>query len=454
MADSSECTASKSLNYEIRFIPTKRGGQALLYNGRKYHKKSTYADRNTFWQCYSKTTCKGSITLSEENFIVKSKYHNSDCLANDAKCIFEQELSALKKKVCTNNYPIQKQFDEMVSELNDKGVNFLHELPKFQNIKTGLYKERYRNLGVPKLQFRSPQEVIVPIKFKHLLIADYNDVDMRILVFGSPDTQQIIHRFQHFFLDGTFKSCPLPFKQLYSIHGFDVEAKKVVPIFFAFLRNKNERTYEILFRMIKNQIPSWKPVKMTLDYEQAAMKGVQTVFPDTIVKGCYFHFCNTLFRKSKALDMKSRIQRRHVARCAGLARLPLTFLKNGYEYVMKRSPTDEKSTIFNKYYQNKWMKDIGFVKKWCCEDEEIRTTNPVEAWHSRINKYVGRKNPNLAQILEVLEKETKLRNFKPAMKINKNYQEIDEEIKKTIAELCNNEITVGHCVEIIAPFSY
>lgn len=165
MADSSECTASKSLNYEIRFIPTKRGGQALLYNGRKYHKKSTYADRNTFWQCYSKTTCKDSITLSEENFIVKSKYHNSDCLANDAKCIFEQELSALKKKVCTNNYPIQKQFDEMVSELNDKGVNFLHELPKFQNIKTGLYKERYRNLGVPKLQFRSPQEVIVPIKF-------------------------------------------------------------------------------------------------------------------------------------------------------------------------------------------------------------------------------------------------------------------------------------------------
>jgi D-ribose pyranose/furanose isomerase RbsD len=121
---------------------------------------------------------------------------------------------------------------------------------------------------------------------------------------------------------------------------------------------------------------------------------------------------------------------------------------------MKRSPTDEKSTIFNKYYQIKWMKDIGFVKKWCCEDEEIRTTNPVEAWHSRINKYVGRKNPNLAQILEVLERETKLRNFKPAMKVNKKYREIDEEIKIAIAELCNNEITVGHCLEIIAPFMY
>lgn len=70
------------------------------------------------------------------------------------------------------------------------------------------------------------------------------------------------------------------------------------------------------------------------------------------------------------------------------------------------------------------------------EDEEIRTTNPVEAWHSRINKYVGRKNPNLAQILEVVKRETKLPNVKPAMKVNKNYQETYEEIKKAIAELC------------------
>lgn len=64
--------------------------------------------------------------------------------------------------------------------------------------------------------------------------------------------------------------------------------------------------------------------------------------------------------------------------------------------------------------------------------------NHLEDWHARLNKYVGRKNPSLVQVLHFLAEETKIRIRSKTIKF-RNYQEIDTEIN-----------SAGHCLEIIS----
>lgn len=233
----------------------------------------------------------------------------------------------------------------------------------------------------------------------------------------------------------------------------------IVPLFFCLLPNKKVLTYKILYCLIKSQTGEiFKPQKITLDYENAAIIAVQQVFPEIVVKGCYYHFNRCLFRKAK--EMKTRVKQRHVARCVGLARLPEENIQEGYEYVMKRSPKGYDVERFNEYFNKQWYNNKGvhnFAKKCGCQTEIIRTTDHLEGWHNKINRIIGRKYPNIGQVLDVLEKETKLydinKSFKKSRK-NKNYIEIEEEINEAINELKNNFITTGHCLEIISPYTF
>lgn len=227
-------------------------------------------------------------------------------------------------------------------------------------------------------------------------------------------------------------------------------------MFFAFLQNKKQKTYELLFDIIKSRYPTWSPSKILLDYEKPAINAIRKKIRNTIVKGCFYHFCRSLFKKAKMLGVKSRVQRRHIARCAGLARLPFKYITSGYQYIMKKSPKTEPVKKFNTYFDRFWLHDIRFIKMWCCNEEEIRNTNYVEGWHSRLNRYVGIKNPSIAKVLDILEKEIKIKNITEKAKARKQskYEEIDEEINSAIEDLKEKRISVGHCVEIIAPFVF
>lgn len=92
------------------------------------------------------------------------------------------------------------------------------------------------------------------------------------------------------------------------------------------------------------------------------------------------------------MNIKTRVKRRHVARCAGLARLPEVYIKKGLSYIMNKSPRSEDVTKFNKYFRKQWMTKTDFAKVCCCSKENIRTTNNIEGWHSRINRFVAKKS--------------------------------------------------------------
>lgn len=84
--------------------------------------------------------------------------------------------------------------------------------------------------------------------------------------------------------------------------------------------------------------------------------------------------------------MKTRVKKRHVARCIGIARLPTKYLEEGYIYVMGKSPPGEDVEKFNKYFKKQWFLKQYFSVSCSCEKEKIRTNNNIEGWHRKSDK--------------------------------------------------------------------
>ena len=75
----------------------------------------------------------------------------------------------------------------------------------------------------------------------------YQDDEM--IVLATARNMDILEASDTLYMDGTFKSAPRIFSQLYSIHG--VSYRRVVPLVYCLLADKSHATYYKMFRILK-----------------------------------------------------------------------------------------------------------------------------------------------------------------------------------------------------------
>ena len=78
------------------------------------------------------------------------------------------------------------------------------------------------------------------------------------------------------FADGTIKSSPSPFTQLYSIYTISSVLNNTLPVLYALLPNKSKATYIALFNDLRNICVQHDlildPRLITVDFEQSCLK--------------------------------------------------------------------------------------------------------------------------------------------------------------------------------------
>ena len=94
-------------------------------------------------------------------------------------------------------------------------------------------------------------------------------------------------------IDGTFKTSPALFYQLYTIHG--VHGGVVVPFVYVYMPGKSEELYTELFTAVRNKTYG-EPEIIISDFEKAAINAAKNVFPATEFFGCLFHLTQNIFR--------------------------------------------------------------------------------------------------------------------------------------------------------------
>lgn len=328
----------------LKFITNQKGKQALLHNSHRYN----FAKNNkngSLWRCVNKGECSASVTLNDtKDKIVRKSSHCCAPHPDDNKRALMMDLC--RQEVCSKMEPVKKILERHVLiQSSIKGSENLI-MPSYSEVKDNLYRARKKTLNVKRTEFKKIQEVVIPkIMASDFLVTD-DGGDDKILLFCSKIAKKTLKvlRNQYFFGDGTFKRCPKPFFQFFSIHvdlNSSSEYTNILPVIYALLPNKTEVTYIRLFTLIRDvlniDIRNFK-----CDYEAGLMNAFKAVFPRAVVTGCFYHYNRAVWKKGRELKVKNEI----IRHTANLPLLPIKYIDAGWRAIMNRAPKTARNDKF------------------------------------------------------------------------------------------------------------
>ena len=96
-------------------------------------------------------------------------------------------------------------------------------------------------------------------------------------------------------VDGTFKTCPSPYAQFFTIHGNC--NGHIIPLIFILLRDKTAAVYSKVFRVLKRKTGNrLNPVKFISDFETGLLAALEMEFPNAIRHCCLFHLTSNIWK--------------------------------------------------------------------------------------------------------------------------------------------------------------
>ena len=285
----------------MQFITSTKGGRKLLLDGYIYVKKKALANDWVNYECENRRyrqTCKALVRVRGEEFrkVGEHTHAPNQAKTNAAKCLQRMRVRAETTGESTQHI--------LSNNLQDVDENTACHLPDMDSIRRNIRRQRQKAgnpLPVPLNREDIPNPL--PDSYRqtsngeNFLLYDSGDED-RILVFGTTEGLQLLGTNEHWFMDGTFKTVPPLFVQLYTIHAL-VEGR-VIPAVYTLLPNKQFQTYRRLLAVLLTQNMDLSPSSVLMDFERAAQNAAAEVFPEATVKGCFFHLSQAIFRKVQA----------------------------------------------------------------------------------------------------------------------------------------------------------
>ena len=106
-------------------------------------------------------------------------------------------------------------------------------------------------------------------------------------------------------MDGTFKCVPHIFSQMITIHG--KYESRIWPLLHVLINNKNQESYKLMLSaikrfMLKHKL-SCKPESFSVDFEAGIIGALELHYPNALILGCYFHYCQAVYRKVQELGL-------------------------------------------------------------------------------------------------------------------------------------------------------
>jgi hypothetical protein len=235
----------------------------------------------------------------------------------------------LKKQIREAQTPIKQIFRSELIKRYSSSPDKVGGLPQYHQVKTSLYRTKNENYpGLPRsinefvlegIPYYNKND-LMPFNKSFLFLGKWrmslNNQDFiiidhfnpRFITFGTAQSLQDLCEAEHVFMDGTFKSAPSPFSQLYTIHIESTVSNSTVPVLYSFLPNKTKSTYTLLFNELRNITLKHdlvlNPKFISIDFEKGAIGALKNVFPNSKIKGCNFHYNQCIFRKIQEIGLQ------------------------------------------------------------------------------------------------------------------------------------------------------
>ena len=124
------------------------------------------------------------------------------------------------------------------------------------------------------------------------LLGEDGDGVNKIIVFTSDSALHVLTNANTCHMGGMFAIAPRLFYQIVTLHALILGI--MLPLVFGLLPNKERNTHIRSLSLVKEKSASLgftiSPQCIMQDFEKGLMNACLHVFPDMILKGCYFHY--------------------------------------------------------------------------------------------------------------------------------------------------------------------
>ena len=256
-----------------------------------------------------------------------------------------------------------------------------------------------RNVNYFRQSLRPPEpttkdfELVIECLPDDFLLKDIID-DKRHIVLATKKQLNLLKRAKTWFVNGTFKFVKPPFVQLFSFHAFVKSNDEMIqaPLLFCFMSRRQTSDYTLVFEAILASFESPPEVKrVILDFESAAWKAFRNVFPSVELRGCSFHFTQSIYRHVQMVGLQSayinnNLARKYIRKLMALCYNPANHIRPLF-YQLKKEANSPALQSLSDYVNDTWIKSRVFPpENWSVYKLPFRTNNDVEGWHHRINK--------------------------------------------------------------------
>ena len=437
---------------EYRFVDSQKGKGKLVADGYVYtHERSRGV--NHYFRCENRGSCQARGTLKgvtrfdqENGTFTPTKEHNH---AKDESRFDVLEAIAAMREAATlpGSGP-----SSIVQHYRTKiPVKTAPNLPTEDALTQMIRRERKKLFPAQPQTVRS---ITIPEFLKttidqgdRFLLLDTGEEwedtdeeqdtdDERIIVFCSDLNLKYLAGSAFWGMDGTFKTAPLLFKQIFTIHAH-VQGD-IVPLVYAFLPQERQKTYALLFRELVSAAATaevtLQPQFIMTDFELATIRALQEVFPQASVRCCLFHLAQSIHRKVQTTGLMEDYEnddefRLSIKMLSALSFYPAEEIPTVYEELRNDAPARARNLY--KYFEETYVlgrpllakRGKGRPKKggpprhpprfppelWSVSDlieaNFPRTNNSLESWHRRFEAVVGKYHANIYVIIEEFRKE-------------------------------------------------
>lgn len=405
-------------------IASERGKDLIVLDEFKFRFHKNLANNVKRWTC-SKNTCKSYLKTDHQDNVIEnpSEHNHAPC---EVKDIQRQGISNVLKRRAIEN-------------ICDRPLKILHkhlststDVSTMQIDTNDLFKIRRnmcaaRNKALPKL----PQN----LKELHEAVGEYekvtegeepfllvNDAEKNIILFSTISNLKYLGSSKTIFVDGTFKSSPTLFTQLFTIHAF--KHCTYIPLVFCLLPDKKQENYEAVFRHLRCKMAEleieFEPEVLFADFEIAIHNAVSTTLPNCMIKGCRFHLAQSWWRRIQTLGLSIAYKKKEeeeeeecdeelgsfLRLFFGLPFLTSSEVEDFFtDELMAIQPDNEKVQKFCDYIlENYILPDSKFPPEMWADYTETttRTTNACESFHARLNALIPSPHPNIFKLIAVL----------------------------------------------------
>ncbi|CAF1023652.1 unnamed protein product [Rotaria sordida] len=348
----------------LSFTTSNRGKPMLIYSGYVYRlKKST--KKVKYWVCQSNSCAANVHTNANDQFIKANGRHQH--LPAPERIELRDLKHTVKKRVENETTSVPKIYEEELAR---------------------------SNLSAAAL-------ILAPL---------------------APDAKSVLNRVRRNITP------PIPTSSDFDIPDFYRQTLNDLPCVISLLSGKSTDIYIQLLSELEYHPErlnmKFEPRHVMSDFEMSLIKAIKQKFPVSMHHGCYFQYCQSLYKQVQRLglatayldDESTRLSCRSTM---ALALLPIELIEEAVK-LLEDDSLPEMANFF-KYFKYQWLTRVP-PKYWNVSTLEFRTNNFAEGellpclekcisvfshtgWHNKFNNRVDKTHPNIWRLFECLQRE-------------------------------------------------